>query len=101
MTNRNVVRSRALNTSQTQQCLGSRANYIGIVMQFYSFSIDIAEVFTCINIQGSGFSLGNMDCCTLREMWRQYVPTTQRDMQKILCSCIKYLACYKSIQITV
>jgi len=63
--------------------LGSHANYLGIVMQLYSFSIDITEVFTCIHIQRSGFSLGNVDCCTRTETWRQYTHTTQQDTQKI------------------
>lgn len=90
-----------LNLSQTQQCLGSHANYIGIVMQFYSFSIDIAEVFTCISIQRVDSSLSNVDCCTLQRCGGNMPPTTQQDMQQILCSCIKYLTCYESIQITV
>lgn len=51
-----MVHNTDLHVSGTEQCLGSHAGYIGIVMRLYSFSIDTAEVFTYIDIQQSGFS---------------------------------------------
>lgn len=51
-----MVHNTDLHVSGTEQCLGSHASYIGIVMRLYSFSIGTAEVFTCIDIQQSGFS---------------------------------------------
>lgn len=88
MTNRSVVPSTALNVSRMHQFLGPHANNTGTTVPFYSFPIDITEVFTRI-------SSWILECCTFAEVGRQTYSRTCRKLCAASLSASLALSLFK------